>query len=74
MKLLALTLAVVIPGGLVLLGAWVFARLVVLHMSRQTGPMPVRLSRAVGSVKMAELGAELKRTYSPLNSGPSSRA
>lgn len=48
-------LMVVVPGGLLIAGAWVLARLVVARMRLEEGPQSRRLARAVATLRWRDV-------------------
>jgi hypothetical protein len=50
-----------IPGGLLVLGAWVLAMVVAERMAREQGPHPWRLVRALAGVRLDDVRAAARR-------------
>ncbi len=52
----------VLPGGLVALAAWLFARAVVTHFQHEQGPHGRRLVRAVSAVRVRDVWRDARST------------
>lgn len=53
---------VVLPGGLLVLAAFILARLVAQQMKVEQGPSGRRLARAVAHVKLRDAWSEARRS------------
>ncbi len=60
-RFVSVLLAVVIPGGLVVLAAWTLARLVHARMQADQGPQGQRLARAFATVQLRDVVREARR-------------
>lgn len=50
-----------VPGGLLVLGAWVYGRVIARQLHAQPGPQRARLARAVAQVQWRDVWAEVRR-------------
>jgi hypothetical protein len=62
-KTVGLMLMVVVPGGLLLLSAFVLARLVAQQMRAIEGPQGRRLARAVATVRVRDVIRETRALW-----------
>jgi hypothetical protein len=60
-KVALVALVAVLPGGLLILGAWVLAKIVAERMQRLDGTHSQRLLRALGGIRMNDLRAAARR-------------
>lgn len=63
MKLLTLTMMVILPGGLLLLLAWVLARTVATQMRLEQGPGSRRFARAVSAVRLRDVWSHTRQSF-----------
>lgn len=61
-RLMTLTMMVVVPGGLLVLAAWVLARTIVEQMRLEQGPGAHRLARAVATVRLRDVWSTARRS------------
>ncbi|MBL8957102.1 MAG: hypothetical protein JNK82_40390 [Myxococcaceae bacterium] len=61
-KVLGLLVMAVLPGGLLLLAAFVLARMVAQGMSREEGTTGRRMSRAFAQVRLRDVWTSAKQT------------
>ncbi len=54
-RVVSILLAVVVPGGFLVLLAFMLARAVHTHMEADTGPQRVRFGRALAAVRFSDL-------------------
>lgn len=64
MKLMTLTMMVILPGGLLLLLAWVLARTVATQMRLEQGPGSRRFARAVSAVRLRDVWSHTRQSFS----------
>ncbi len=62
MRLVTLAMMVVLPGGLLALAAYLFARAVVMHLQHEQGPHGRRLVRAVSAVRLRDVWRDARST------------
>jgi hypothetical protein len=60
-KFAVVALVAVLPGGLLILGAWVLAKIVSERMQRLDGTLSQRLLRALSGIRMNDLRAAARR-------------
>lgn len=61
LRMILVVAVVVVPGALVVLGAWALARILGRHLHEAEGPGPRRLARAVARVRLADVTREIRR-------------
>lgn len=64
MRAMTMLLMLVLPGGLVALAAWLFARAVAMHLQHETGDFGHRLARAVSAVSFRDVWRDARSTLS----------
>lgn len=61
-RTLVMLAVAVLPGGLLMLAAWILGRAVRHRMREVTGEKGARLARAVASVRWQDIWAEVRRS------------
>lgn len=65
MRAMLMMVMLVLPGGLVALAAWLFARAVAMHLQHEAGPgLWSRLGRAVSAVSLRDVWRDARSTLS----------
>lgn len=64
MRAMTVVMMLVLPGGLVALAAWLFARAVVAHLQHEQGPHGRRLMRAMSAVRLSDVWRDARATLS----------
>lgn len=65
MRAMTMLLMLVLPGGLLALAAWLFARAVAMHLQHEPGPhFGQRLARAVSAVSFRDVWRDARSTLS----------
>jgi hypothetical protein len=64
-RTLVMLVVAVLPGGLLVLAAWILARVVRTQMQQVQGAQGARLARAVASVRWRDVWAETKTAVGP---------
>lgn len=59
-RVVSIVLAVVVPGGFLVLVAFMLARAVHTHMEADTGPQRLRLHRALSAVRWSDVVHEAR--------------
>lgn len=63
LRVMTLTMMVVVPGGLLLLLAWVLARTIAVQMSLEQGPGGRRFARAVSAVRLRDVWSNTRQSF-----------
>lgn len=63
MRLLTLTLMVVVPGGLLVLAAFVLARTIGRQMQLEQGTNGHRFARAVSTIRFSDVWSNTRQTF-----------
>lgn len=69
MRLLTVTLLVLLPGGLVLLAAYLLTRAIARQMQLEQGTSGHRFARAVSTVRLREVWSHARQTFGATPSG-----
>lgn len=64
MRVMTLTMMVLVPGGLVVLAAYLLARTVATQMRLEQGTQGHRFARAVSTVRMRDVWSNARHTFS----------
>lgn len=64
LRLMTLTLLVVVPGGLLALGAYMLARAIARQMQLEQGTNGHRFARAVSTVSLRDVWSHTRQSFS----------
>ncbi|MDP1821785.1 MAG: hypothetical protein Q8L48_01015 [Archangium sp.] len=64
LRLMTLTMMVLVPGGLLVLAAWLLARTVATQMRLEQGTHGHRFARAVSTVRIRDVWSNARQTFS----------
>ena len=65
MRVMTLTMMVLMPGGLLVLAAWMLARTIATQMRLEEGPGGRRFARAVSAVRFRDVWSNTRRSFQP---------
>ena len=63
LRLLTLTLMAVVPGGLLVLAAFMLGRAIVRQMQLEQGTHGHRFARAVSTIRLGEVWSQARQTF-----------